>query len=94
MLLEGVKVVECTLAWAGPLAGRYLADLGAEVIYVEHRHTRGFGHHGIGGDQAAEEAAEWKWGEAPGPVFSSGIYPDADPGERPWNRQGPRARRS
>jgi len=33
--LTGVKVVELTSNWAGPLAGRVLADLGAEVIKVE-----------------------------------------------------------
>ena len=27
-------------------------------------------------------------GKLPGPIFRSGIYPDADPGEHPWNRQG------
>jgi crotonobetainyl-CoA:carnitine CoA-transferase CaiB-like acyl-CoA transferase len=33
--LAGLRVVELTANWAGPLAGRYLADLGAEVIKVE-----------------------------------------------------------
>ncbi|MDB5592425.1 CoA transferase, partial [Enterovirga sp.] len=33
--LEGVRVVEVGPYTAGPLAGRYLADLGAEVIKVE-----------------------------------------------------------
>jgi crotonobetainyl-CoA:carnitine CoA-transferase CaiB-like acyl-CoA transferase len=33
--LEGVRVVEIGAYTAGPLAGRYLADLGAEVIKVE-----------------------------------------------------------
>ncbi|HXH23593.1 MAG TPA: CoA transferase, partial [Dehalococcoidia bacterium] len=34
--LEGVKVVEVTANWAGPLAGRHLGDLGAEVVKVEY----------------------------------------------------------
>ena len=34
--LEGVKVVEATTMWAGPMAGCVLADLGATVIKVEH----------------------------------------------------------
>jgi crotonobetainyl-CoA:carnitine CoA-transferase CaiB-like acyl-CoA transferase len=33
--LDGLRVIELTANWAGPLAGRYLADLGAEVIKVE-----------------------------------------------------------
>ena len=33
--LEGLKVVEVTFAWAGPIAGRILADYGATVIRVE-----------------------------------------------------------
>jgi crotonobetainyl-CoA:carnitine CoA-transferase CaiB-like acyl-CoA transferase len=34
--LEGIKVVEVTGNWAGPLAGRHLGDLGAEVVKVEY----------------------------------------------------------
>lgn len=33
--LAGLRVVEFTTAWAGPMAGRILAWLGAEVIHVE-----------------------------------------------------------
>lgn len=34
--LEGIKVVETATALAGPMAGRLIADLGAEVIKIEH----------------------------------------------------------
>lgn len=33
--LEGLRVVEVTTNWAGPVAGRFLADLGAESVKVE-----------------------------------------------------------
>ncbi|MDB5866488.1 MAG: Formyl-CoA transferase, partial [Betaproteobacteria bacterium] len=33
--LAGMRVIELTQAWAGPLCGMLLADMGAEVIKVE-----------------------------------------------------------
>ncbi len=33
--LEGVRVADFSMGWAGPLAGRYLADLGADVLKIE-----------------------------------------------------------
>jgi crotonobetainyl-CoA:carnitine CoA-transferase CaiB-like acyl-CoA transferase len=33
--LEGIRVIEVTANWAGPQAGRLMADLGADVIKVE-----------------------------------------------------------
>ena len=85
--LEGVRIVELSIAWAGPLVGRFCADLGADVVRVEHRGSRGTSLTPGGERLRAPEG--WRWGELPAPAFRGGIFPDADPGERPWNRNGP-----
>lgn len=33
--LQGLKVLDCTISFAGPTIGRYLADLGATVVKIE-----------------------------------------------------------
>jgi formyl-CoA transferase len=33
--LQALRVVDCTTAWAGPMAGCLLADMGAEVIHID-----------------------------------------------------------
>jgi crotonobetainyl-CoA:carnitine CoA-transferase CaiB-like acyl-CoA transferase len=88
MFLDGIRVIELSIAWAGPLAGRYLGDLGAEVIKVEHPTARGAGLSALTGIDMAAAIGDWEWGRLPGPIFRPAIFPDADPGAEPWNRQG------
>ncbi len=33
--LQTMRVIDCTTAWAGPMAGCLLADLGADVIHID-----------------------------------------------------------
>ena len=75
--LDGVRVVDLTVALAGAFTTMLLNDLGAEIIKVESLHhyptpTKGPRHPPAGDDPAAVSA--WR------------DYAGADPGRDPWNR--------
>lgn len=84
--LASVRVVEFSVAWAGPLAGRFLGDLGLDVIKVEHPTSRGLGTAGFSPGMKAN--GDWTWGALAPPNVRAEVYPDADPGDQPWNRMG------
>ncbi len=76
--LEGVRVVDLTVVWAGPLCTTLLSDLGAEVIRLDNPNlfptaTRG----AVPRPQPGRESDFGQfWGR----------FPDSTGGERPWNR--------
>jgi crotonobetainyl-CoA:carnitine CoA-transferase CaiB-like acyl-CoA transferase len=67
--LDGLKVVDLTAFWAGPLASSFLADMGADVVKIESA-QRPDGMRFAG---AVPNAEMWEWS----PVFHG-----ANPGKR------------
>jgi len=80
--LEGVRVAEITVAWAGPYSTQLLAEWGAEVVRVEP----------VNRIQPATRWAERKTSHAielersQHGIASRGGYPGNEPGTEQWNR--------
>jgi len=75
--LEGIRVIDFCVAWAGPYTTMLLGDLGAEVIKVENPHVWQPMTRGSRARPSRESLA------ALGGMY--GGYPNDDPGPRPWN---------
>ncbi len=76
--LAGLRVLDLTVVWAGPYATCILGDLGADIVRVDNPYIFPSATRGVLPRPPKELVA------GVGGIF--GGYPDADPGERPWNR--------
>ena len=78
MPLQGLRVVDMGVIWAGPSTAWLFGALGAEVIHVDNPHhepdySRGF--------------LMWTPESQLNRPDSGMYYPEGNPGARPWNRQ-------
>ena len=78
--LEGVRILDFTVVFAGPYSTMHLAEWGAEVIRVESL------HHFASNTRGTVARPPASLIEAQKRIASA--YPDDEAGERPWNRAG------
>jgi len=76
-VLDGIRVLDLSRVWSGPMAVRMLADMGAEVILIDAPQARAM---------TPEYITMMKQLRAGGRHFP--YFPDGDPGDEPWNCQG------
>jgi len=79
--LEGIRIAEVTVVWAGPHVTQLLAEWGADVIRVEP--VNKIQPYSRGGERVTSQEVAIA-AAAAGQLTSA--YPDLDPGDDPWNR--------
>ncbi len=78
--LEGIRVLDLTVVWAGPAATMHLGDLGAEIIRVDNPWVFPPATRGNSPRPDPDLLVDF------GPL--GGSYPNLDTSGRPWNTHG------
>ncbi|MDH3683158.1 MAG: CoA transferase [Acidimicrobiia bacterium] len=78
--LEGVRVIDLTVVWAGPSCTMHLGDLGAEIVRVDNPYV--FPPATRGNSPRPDPTLLVDFGPL------GGSYPNLDTSGRPWNKHG------